>query len=170
MRKIKIKDGLQVKSGTRALLLAVVSSTLIIQASGKTREFKEPSVSQSFLPGRQTAIESPSPGGVWKVVFEDDGRTGYLYALDESDNENPIQEALHIYNVADLRDKERKSTAAVVWASDGQKACLLLNGHPHAVVDFSAKRGYCRTNFPAPGKWKGHDFQWDGRVMEYFKK
>ena len=127
----------------------------------------------SFFPGKETVVDSSSPAGRWAVVFEDDRTTGYLYALDLSEQDkgdNPIQEALHIYNVKNITDKDRESVADIVWSEDGQKACLLINRYPHAVVDFAAKRGYCRTNFPRPGKWKDHDFTWDDSVLEHFRR
>lgn len=127
---------------------------------------------QPFFPGKPTVIDSASPAGCWAAVFEDDGATGYLYALDlsaQARGENPIQEALHIYNVANVTDRDRESVAGIVWSEDSQKACLLINQYPHAVVDFAAKRGYCRSNFPPPGKWRDHDFRWDDNILEYFR-
>jgi hypothetical protein len=126
---------------------------------------------QSFFPGRPIVVDSTSLAGRWAVVFEDDGHTGYFYAIDlfaQEKGENMIQEALHIYNVGNVTDRDRESVAAIVWSDDGQKACLLINEYPHAIVDFTAKRGYCRTNFPPPGKWKDHDFGWDDSVLDYF--
>jgi hypothetical protein len=81
-----------------------------------------------------------------------------LYGLDQQSAENPIQQALHIYNVQNVTDRAKESTVVLTWSADGQKACLLLNNYPHAVFDFEAKRGYCRTNFPPPGDWSAHDF------------
>jgi hypothetical protein len=107
------------------------------------------------------------------AVFEDDGDTGYLYALDlsaQAKGQNPIQEALHIYNAKSVADGDQESVAAIIWSEDGQRACLLINNYTHAVVDFAGKRGYCRTNFPPPGKWKDHDFKWDDRALDYFRK
>jgi len=58
----------------------------------------------------------------------------------------------------------------LVWSQDGLKAALLVNRYPHAVFDFAARRGYCRTGFPPPvSDWSGHDHAWDDRVLELFK-
>ena len=103
---------------------------------------------ESFFPGKEIVVESKSSRGRWGVVFEDDGDTGYFYALDLNEQKagnNPIQEALHIYDVKSVTDRSRESVAAILWSSDGEKACLLINNYPHAVFDFAAKRGYCRT-------------------------
>jgi hypothetical protein len=72
--------------------------------------------------------------------------------------------------VKSVADKEKPSLVQVVWSEDGLKAALLINNYPHAVFDFGARRGWCRTGFPPPdGKWSitGHD--WDDRVVELFK-
>ena len=127
----------------------------------------------SFFPGKEVVVESVSPQEKWAVVFEDDGDTGYLYALDlkaQEEGRNPIQEALHIYDVAGVTDIDIESVASIIWSADGAKACLLINQYPHAVVNFLGQRGYCRTNFPRPLKWKEHDFKWDDSVLEYFKQ
>jgi hypothetical protein len=87
-------------------------------------------------------------------MFEDDGETGYLYATDSARPQNPILDALHIYNASTVLGGQT-SHAQIVWSSDGLKAGLLLNGQLHAVLDFSACNAYCRTNFPPPsGNWR----------------
>ncbi|HEY9132369.1 MAG TPA: DUF2251 domain-containing protein [Dyella sp.] len=119
--------------------------------------------------GGEQFIEGPAPGGRYAAIFEDDGDTGYLYALDLSRQEQPIQDALHIYNVVNIADRETMSTLTIGWSGDGLKAALLINGHPHAVIDFVAKHGYCRTGFPPPSiesGWIGHD--WDDTAMDLF--
>jgi hypothetical protein len=94
------------------------------------------------------------------AVFEDDGEAGYFYALDHRDGENPIQDAVHIYNVASISDSATPSTVQIVWSGDGQKAGLIINRYPHAIIDFAARRAVCRSGFPAPGPgWTGHE--WD---------
>ena len=123
---------------------------------------------KKFFAGKEIYFDSVSPAGRWAVVFEDDTETGYFYALDREASENSIQEALHIYNVQNVTDRQTQSTAVITWSADGQKACLRINGFPHAVFDFEAKRGYCRTNFPSPGKWSAHDFKWDDAILSHF--
>ncbi|NJK93321.1 MAG: DUF2251 domain-containing protein [Blastochloris sp.] len=125
-----------------------------------------------MFPRKETLVDSESPKGKWIVFFEDDAETAYFYALDAKEKEagrNPILEAMHIYNVKNVTDKDKESVVSIVWSSDGQKACLLINKYPHAVFDFENKRGYCRTNFPEPGKWKP-DFKWDDKILETFKQ
>jgi hypothetical protein len=105
---------------------------------------------QTVTVGDKVVIEGPSPSQPFGIVFEDDGETGYLYGLDFSNQDNAIVDALHIYNVQQVSDRHKPSQIQLVWSNDGLKAALLINGYPHAIFDFVAKRGYCRTGFPPP--------------------
>jgi hypothetical protein len=62
--------------------------------------------------------------GMLAAVFEDDGRTGYFYALDESLEGNPILDAVHIYNVEDISDAHIPSDVKIGWSEDCQKCVL----------------------------------------------
>ena len=110
----------------------------------------------AFRPGEETFYPSDSPSSSFSGVFEDDGQTGYFYAYDRSAPEDArILDACYIYNVANVLDHDRTSEVEVIWTIDGLKAALLINDYPHAVIDFRAKRAYCRTNFPPPsGQWR----------------
>lgn len=122
--------------------------------------------------GEPVVIEGPSPATVFGVVFEDDGDAGYFYALDTSRGEDPVVDALHIYDVARIADRDIPSNVQIVWSGDGLKAALLINRYPHAVFDFQAKRGYCRTGFPARishTKWTTYNHEWDDKAMDLLK-
>lgn len=119
--------------------------------------------------GKAAVFEFKSQKGNLSVVFEDDGDTGYFYALDYSATEQPIQEAMNIYDVHNVTDKNKPSVVRMAWSPDGTKAGLWINNYPHAVFDFTAKRGYCRTNFPPPGKWKSHNFSWSDDALKFFQ-
>ena len=121
--------------------------------------------------GHETVVPSKSPITQYGVVFEDDGETGYFYGLDTTRNEhNQILDALHIYNVRSVIDKEKPSLVQVVWSEDGLKAALYINGYAHAVFDFAAKRGYCRSNFPAPNEeWTSFGKEWSDAALETFE-
>ncbi len=124
---------------------------------------------QKFTVGKQIVVNCNSPKNSFAVVFEDDGETGYFYGLDTSREENPILDALHIYNVNNVTDKDIPSVVQIVWSDDGKKALLMINEYPHAAFDFVAKRGYCRTNFPTPDhKWTKYGHEWDDSVMKLF--
>ncbi len=121
----------------------------------------------SITVGTEQIVEGTAPDGSFTVVFEDDGDTGYFYALDQSQSVQSIQDAMHIYNAADVTDKHLPSMVELGWSYDNCKAVLLINNYPHAIFDFSAKRGYCRTGFPPPSEnWHGHT--WDDSALKLF--
>lgn len=114
----------------------------------------------TFNVGEATVVEGKAPEGDNLAVFEDDGETGYFYACDPSATGQPIQDALHIYNVSDVVDREIPSVVKIGWSLDSAKVVLLVNDYPHAVFDLEAKQGYCRSGFPPPaGEWslEGHE-------------
>ncbi|AYL97402.1 DUF2251 domain-containing protein [Mucilaginibacter celer] len=105
--------------------------------------------------GEDCAFKSMSPVSSFGVVFEDDTNTGYLYAIDNNPNlEMMILDAVHIYNVADVTDKQKPCSIKIAWTDDGQFASLLINNYCHAIFDFKNQLGYCRNAFPPPnGEW-----------------
>jgi hypothetical protein len=117
--------------------------------------------------GAETVIESDSPAGRYQVVFEDDGETGYFYALDNEKDGNPIMDALHIYNVQNVADRVKPSQLHIVWSVDTMKAALFINSYPHAVYNFSDGVGCCRTGFPPPAD-ASTSHEWDESQMEHF--
>lgn len=119
--------------------------------------------------GDPTHVQGDAPEGSHSAVFEDDGDTGYFYALDFSADDEPVRDGMHIYNVAGVGDRHIPSDVVIGWSADGTRAVLLINDCPHAVFDFSAKRGFCRTGFPVPEKeseWSGH--AWSDEALELF--
>ncbi|MGH2639336.1 MAG: DUF2251 domain-containing protein, partial [Rhabdochlamydiaceae bacterium] len=97
------------------------------------------------------------------------GQTGYLYAYDLRNEEQPILDALHIYNVQNIVDRENPSLFQIFWSSDGLKAALFINNYPHAVFDLEFQRGYCRTNFPIPSpQFAKHSHEWTDECLIWF--
>lgn len=131
--------------------------------------------SLSFTPGR--AFLSVNSSVVpWTVVFEDEGAAGYFYACDRSreTQEESILDAMLIYNVSSLQERESERIASVEWSRDGQKAVLYLDGTAQAIFDFEARAGYCRTNFPnfldAGGEtWRKSTHAWSDEVLQQFE-
>jgi len=124
---------------------------------------------QDIRVGTPDHVQGDAPDKAYSAVFEDDGDTGYFYALDHGRGGQPIQNALHIYNVANVSDRHLPSEVKIGWSLDSEKVVLLVNGYPHAVFDFSSKQGYCRTGFPPPSsqsEWKGHE--WSDDCLELF--
>jgi len=95
-----------------------------------------------------TIVESTVAGGERSVVFEDDGSTGYFYAV-RPGAELAIQHALHVYNVADVADRHIPVKVQIVWDEAWMAAVLLINGYGHALYDFQRAAGFCRNAFPA---------------------
>jgi hypothetical protein len=120
--------------------------------------------------GEPVTVEAPSPRSTFAVVFEDDGDTGYLYGLNFAREGQPILDAMLIYNVAQVTDRDKPSLVQLVWSADGLKAALLINKYPHAIFDFDSRRGYCRTGFPpADPNWTDFDHSWDDAAVELFR-
>jgi len=125
---------------------------------------------ETLIIGKAAAFQSNSPKTSFAVVFEDDSETAYVYALDTSCAEKPILDALHIYNVSSVADREKPSMLQVAWSDDGLKAVVVINRYPHAVFDFEAHRGYCRTNSPAPDtSWTSHSHEWNDAAIGLFR-
>jgi len=125
---------------------------------------------QTIRVGEKVVIEGPSPSTSFSVVFEDDGETGYFYGLDMSRQDDLILDALHVYDVAVVTDRDLPSQVQIVWSADGLKAALAVNGYVHAVFDFETKRGYCRDGFPPHvGNWSEQGHDWDDRAMDLFR-
>ena len=124
--------------------------------------------------GKKVVVEGPSPTLPLVAVFEDDGETGYFYALDTSRADNPIVDALHIYDVEAVTDRKLPSKIQIAWSPDHRKAVLLINDYPHAVFDFVTRRGYCRDGFPpgspAEAGWSPNGHDWDDAALEPFLK
>lgn len=53
---------------------------------------------QTIIVGEETFVDSTSPIHPVAVVFEDDGDTGYFYAVDRTGEGLHIFDAAHIYN------------------------------------------------------------------------
>lgn len=101
---------------------------------------------EDFLVGKDVFIDSVA-GNANAVIFEDDGETGYFYAVDPN-RDTEILDALHIYNVADVRNKDKPAEAKISWTEEEDKAFLFINNYCHAVFDFENRAGYCRNGFP----------------------
>ena len=82
------------------------------------------------------------------VAFEDDENTGYFYAVNIVDDNFEIINAVHIYDVENIVDKNIISNIKILWSEDFNKAYLKINNYFHAVIDFENRKAYSRNNFP----------------------
>lgn len=84
------------------------------------------------------------------VMFEDDGETGYFYAMDLHNSEQPIVDSLYVYGVDSIEGKHEARQFQICWSEDGYQAFLLVNGYPHAAFDFTRLVGYNSNKYPMP--------------------
>jgi hypothetical protein len=132
--------------------------------------------SLTFKPGR-AFLSSNSPSPPWTAVFEDEGPAGYFYACDRSreTQEESILDAMLIYTGSALEDREKERLASVQWSKDGMQAVLYLDGTAQALVDFAAKIGVCRSNFPnfldegGGNGWRKASHQWSDEALAQFE-
>lgn len=126
---------------------------------------------QVIYVGQPTAIRSKSPTSNYAVVFEDDGEAGNFYALDLSNEADPLLDTLNVYFTEEIADQDIPCEARIVWSSDGMKALFGINLYPHAVFDFEARRGYCRTNYPPPNPaWTQYGHEWEEPALNLFRE
>lgn len=120
--------------------------------------------------GMPTVAESHAPDNPYAVVFEDDGETGYFYALDLRVEDDPIQDALHIYTCDLIKEQRQENILLIKWSTDSTKAMLLVNNYPHAIFDFAARQGYCRTGLPPRSVrgWSKAGHAWSDEAEEHF--
>jgi hypothetical protein len=127
---------------------------------------------KEFFVGSPIVLEGRAPCGPFAAVFEDDGDTGFFYALNASLEGNPFQDAVHIYNVANVSEPDKPARAAIGWSIDNRKVVLLINDYPHAIFDFDGKQGYCRSGFPPSnpyGDWSLGGHTWLEAAVDLFK-
>jgi hypothetical protein len=103
----------------------------------------------------------------------DDGKVAYFYGLDTRLGDQ-VLDAVHVYNVGTVLDHPTPDLdvhlpcdVQIIWSETQERVALLLNGRPHAVFDFVAKRGYCRSNFPASSSWSKDGHGWEEGAVDF---
>lgn len=134
----------------------------------------QPPSQQTFRPGRNVFVVNDSPVGPYSAFFDDDGEAGYFYAVDLA-CDALILDVLPVYDLRIAKGQKRPSSLSIVWAPDGQKCALLINGHPHAAFDFAAQRGYSRARTarepeePRGGTWPPSDHAWSDSAVAWLR-
>ena len=121
--------------------------------------------------GHCESVESRSPFELFLTVFEDDGETGYFYALDLTrEHGRKIVDALQIYTVKEEFGDVNESVVRIIWSPDGVKSGLELNGTLQAVFDFGEKVGCSLSGFPAPPSdgWRRAPGQTADQIASFF--
>ena len=103
---------------------------------------------EEFYVGKETVVDSFFDNLDYGVAFEDDENTGYFYAVNIVDDNFEIINAVHIYDVENIVDKNIISNIKILWSEDFNKAYLKINNYFHAVIDFENRKTYSRNNFP----------------------
>lgn len=126
-------------------------------------------MTHEFRVGAPRIITSDAPAGPFSVVFEDDGETGYVYGTRRPLLRRAVEvlDALHLYDVAAVRDRDRPHALEVHWSPDGTRAAVLLNGRAHAAFAFAERRAACMTAFPPPSAWCQSSHEWDPALVAF---
>ena len=80
-----------------------------------------------------------------------------------SSAENPIVDALHLYNVSAVAPAG-PFPVEIRWAEDRNRAGVFIAGGCQAVFDFDAKRAVCRTGYPPASGSFTSTHEWDGAL------
>jgi hypothetical protein len=90
---------------------------------------------ESFL------IAETSPDEKWKVYFEDDGATGYLYIVPVNENgeAKEILDHLWIYNQISPPIRECREVF-VLWKEDSSKAAIIVDDECWGMFDLKTWR------------------------------
>ena len=108
---------------------------------------------ETFQIGQDAYFTCVAPVTSHVVSFEDDLSQGYFYAV-KINTEITVLDALHIYNVVDVIQRDTPCKLQIMWTEDGNIASLLINDYCQAIFDFRTRAGFCRNGFPENvGEW-----------------
>src|SRR3954470_2252146 len=127
---------------------------------------------QAYTTGEATFIDCINDINKYAVVFEDDTDTGYFYAyVLDAEGKQLVLDALHIYNIEEVPEEQRKGIIRIIWSKDWQRCALVINNYCHAIFDFEKHGGYCRNEFPPPNEFwtKGERTLTNEMVTALFK-
>ena len=160
-------DKKQLHFNWRSLPVAVADLVLVRRKQRAMNATIE--AEKMIVAGDKSFVDAGSPTNSFATFFEDDGDTGYFYAVERKASDLSIRDALHVYNVASVPERNRPRCLTIVWSRDGLKSALLLDGLAQAIFDFAAKRGYRRSGCPPPSShWPDAGHQWNDAAMELF--
>ena len=127
---------------------------------------------QAYTAGETTFIDCINDINNYAVAFEDDTDTGYFYAfILDAEGKQLVLDALHIYNIEEVPEEQRKGIIRIIWSKDWQRCALVINNYCHAIFDFENHGGYCRNEFPPPNEFwtKGERTLTNEMVTALFK-
>ena len=132
---------------------------------------------QTLHVGALTVIETFADRTPYGAVLEDDGEVAYFYGIDRRRGDQPVVDSVFLYAVSAVEQHptddlsvETPCDVEIVWSQDQERVALLLNGRPHAVFDFAAKRAFCRSNFPPASGWSASGHAWDDHAVDFVER
>lgn len=128
---------------------------------------------QSLKIGSKRVIGAMSRCGELLALFEDDGSTGYFYALKANGEDRRILDLMCIYLLEQMAENTEQHKFQNLWSEDGLRVMLKIDDYPHAVFDFVGKQGYCRMNYPnvprhSGDDWHSEDHKWSDDALRWF--
>ncbi len=104
-------------------------------------------------------------GTGYAVVLDDDGETGFLYAVTEDFGE--VLDALHLYSSDSPGRLELNEKVYIIWSPLLSKAGLYYHGAFQAVIDFKNAAACCRAGLPPPepSGWCRSSHHWDPKMQ-----
>lgn len=116
------------------------------------------SVPVRITPTEEVVLKTSSSVSGHACIFEDDGTTGYLYALKSAENGDaigPIADAVLVYKYTKGNPRQQSAELQFQWTDSGRCCGLVLDGHLYALFDFDTQIGFNISGFPPASKTDG---------------
>ena len=111
-----------------------------------------------ITPTEEVVLKTSSSVSGHACVFEDDGTTGYLYALKPAENGDaigPIADAVLVYQYTEGNPRQHSAELQFQWTDSGSCCGLVLDGHLYALFDFDTQTGFSISGFPPASETGG---------------
>jgi len=123
---------------------------------------------QKIIPGAKQYIQSKSPLFPYTLVFEDDSRTGLLYAVEMCKQKPSIIDAVRLYSCIPSQ-KILSYEIYFLWTLDGFKAACVIDSKYSMIFDFKSKYGFISPNtMGCFSQWTKHQSAWQAEAIVGF--
>lgn len=102
----------------------------------------------SIRPTDKVIIEATSPNNNRHCVFEDDGETGYFYALEKDASSYSMVNALLIYQYPNGNTDDRPFSLELKWSEQSHMCALVISDGLHGLFDWNNQVAYNGSGFP----------------------
>lgn len=124
------------------------------------------SLERTIIPGVPVVVSWDCPASSFGVMFEDDGQTGYVYAVQNAGEGSGILDALMVYQMRPGDQPSSPRFLTLRWAYP--VVAVYLDSALAAAYDFHGRRRFGVLRFPPPGQgWMDTEPEW---VEALFKK